>query len=211
MRGSQSRAVFGADQRVGSRKNEGVRTGSVSARGKSGAGQTGACGITLSGRVAGEAQDAVTIQDSGSVSFTIGVIPLSPLRGGKAAKLRLPVGIGAILRGPDGGDVARMGGCGCGECGFGLVQSRRLNLQRGAQHGDDDQRGQTELGCETEEHLHSPVRHRARSACRRRVSPGTTRPPARFHIRNASHPPRQSPALKRRATVERAKAALPIL
>ena len=51
-------------------------------------------------------------------------------------------------------------------------------------------------------HWGSLVRHRSRSARRRFASPEMTLPPALFHMRKASHAPRQSPASKRRSTVD---------
>lgn len=110
---------------------------------------------------------------------------VGPYRGEKAGVARIPLGhgapIAAMIDPPERAD----------------------HRERGeAMRREPDEPGR---------HQASPVRQTDRSAARRRTIPRTTRPPALFHSRKASQPPRQSPARKRRATVDRAKAGAPIL
>ena len=209
----QPSGVGGADQRVGSSKKEGVSTGSVSAFGRAGTGHRSCCAISWIGSGRGDPQDAVVISSAQAVSLAVGVILSSPIVGLHGGDVGKVAGIDECLRRADARKVCLMHGSFLRQ-----LRARRISLAGEkpvlhAKSGNEGEGGDPQMRREArEQHRdHNPFRHSLRSASRRLTRPCTRLPPAYTHSKNASQPPRQSPALKRRATVERAKAAAPIL
>lgn len=213
MRGLKPCRVGRADQRVGSRKKDGISTGSVSALGRSGTGHCRRSATSRIGAGRGDAQDAVVISSAHAVSLAVGIILSSPIVG---------------FHGRNGGEVARVyerlfradarkvclmaGACLHHRCARGITLATEQAILH-AKRGNEGKGSKPQMRRKPREKRrhHRPVKHSLRSASRRLMRPCTRRPPACTHIKNASQPPRQFPALKRRATVDRAKATAPIL
>ncbi|OJY63044.1 MAG: hypothetical protein BGP16_04155 [Sphingobium sp. 66-54] len=140
MGGLQPGGIGGADQGVGTVKKDGRSTGSVSARGKLGAGQRTATGRTGIGRGRGEAQHTSSIVSAGSINLAIGIIVQSPVPILDAGDLGPPAGIGTRLCGFERGSVRRAQGS-LGREGLPrAVQPGTAQHQRCAQAGNGEQR-----------------------------------------------------------------------
>jgi len=132
MSGLQARRVRRADQRIGSRKKEGISTGSVSTFGRMGAGQRGKSGSTAIGSGRGELQDAVQIMSASGISLLVGVMGQSPVAGIHAGAFGLPVGLRLGLDGLESGGVALVQRLLRSERPARIVEPGSLELQREA-------------------------------------------------------------------------------
>lgn len=197
----QPGGISGADHRVGSFKKDGISTGSVSTSGMCTDGQFRLAGSTCSGR-GWQPDNAITINDAQVFVLILSSMVESPIVGLEGGDLGIERGLCSAL-GVDELTLHLLPS--------GLVLAAQMINPSAPEERQQQHAREPASDISPPAHHHRLVRQSLRSASLRLISPWTGRPPALIHMPNASQPPCQSPALKRRATVERAKAPVPIL